>query len=79
MEVVDIMKNGGHSAGVSTTVFDDCYFMACDFSRISFDCNKEANKIARLAKFSVSKDCFEETMNNIAIFLLNNVTVISNE
>ena len=46
-------------------VFDDCYFMACDFLRISFEhCNREANKVAqklaRLAKFSVTRDCFEE-------------------
>ena len=65
-------------------VFDDCYFMACDFLRISFEhCNREANKVAqklaRLAKFSVTRDCFEEPMNNIVTFLINNATVISNE
>ena len=82
MEVVDIMKNGGHSAGVSTTVFDDCYFMACDFSRISFDCNREANKVARelarLARFSETMGWFEEPLVEIVKPLIDDVTVISN-
>ena len=26
MEVIDTVKNGGHSAGASAIVFDDCYF-----------------------------------------------------
>ena len=47
MEVIDAMKNGGHSAGVASTVFDDCYFIACDFPLIRFEhCNREANKVA---------------------------------
>ncbi|KAF7049059.1 hypothetical protein CFC21_057673 [Triticum aestivum] len=84
MEVVDTMKNKGHSMGVAAAVFDDCYFMACDFLHTNFEhCNKEANKVAhelaRLAKFSVTRDCFEEPMNNIVTFLINNATVISNE
>lgn len=31
MEVIDTMKNEGHSAAAATTVFDDCYFLAGDF------------------------------------------------
>ncbi|XBI25587.1 hypothetical protein VPH35_050487 [Triticum aestivum] len=31
MEVIDTMKNAGHSAGGAAAVFDDCYFIACDF------------------------------------------------
>ena len=56
MEVIEIMKNEGHSAGAAATVFDDCYFIACDFPLVRFEhCNMEANKVAhelaRLAKF----------------------------
>ena len=56
--------------------------MACDFLRISFEhCNRKANKVAhklaRLAKFSVTRDCFEKPMNDIVTFLINDVTVIS--
>ena len=31
MEVIDTTKNGGHTAGAAAAVFDDCYFLACDF------------------------------------------------
>jgi hypothetical protein len=27
VEVIDTMKNGGHSAGAAAAVFDDCYFL----------------------------------------------------
>ena len=84
MEVIDIMKNGGYSAGAAATVFDDCYFMACDFTLIRFEhCNREANKVAdelaRLAKFSKTRDWFEEPMNEIVNLLTTDVTVISNK
>jgi hypothetical protein len=83
MEVIDTMKTGGHSAGAAATAFDDCYFLACDFSIIRFDhCNREANQvaheIARLAKFSAMRDWFEEPMNDIVPFLTDDVTIISN-
>lgn len=83
MEVIDTMKNGGNSAGAAAAVFDDYYFLACDFPLIRFEhCNREANKvvheIARLAKFSVTRDWFEEPMNDIISFLTDDVTIISN-
>ena len=37
MEVTDTMKNGGRSAGAAVAVFDDCYFLACDFPLTSFE------------------------------------------
>lgn len=51
-------------------MFDDCYFMACDFSFIRFEhCNREANKVAhefaRIAKIFVTRDWFEEPMDDI--------------
>lgn len=57
------MKNGGGSAGVVTAIFDDCYSFVCDISLTSFEhCNREANKVAhklaRLARFSPTNDCF---------------------
>uniref|UniRef100_A0A453LBU0 RNase H type-1 domain-containing protein n=1 Tax=Aegilops tauschii subsp. strangulata TaxID=200361 RepID=A0A453LBU0_AEGTS len=65
MEVIETMKNGGQSAGAAAAVvFDACYFMACDFSLTrSEHCNRIANKVARelarLAKFSVTRDWFK--------------------
>ena len=83
MEVIDIMKNGGHSAGAAAAVFYACYFLACDFPRVKFEhCNREANRvaheIARLAKFSATRDWFEEPMKDIVPLLMDDVTIISN-
>ena len=84
MEVIDTMKNGGHTAGAAAAVFDDCYFMACDFPLVRFEhCNRKANKVAheigRVAKFSETRDWFEEPMNDIVKFLINDVTIITNK
>ena len=84
MEVIDTMKNEGHSAGAAAAVFDDCYFMACDFLLIRFKhCNRETNKVAyeivRLAKFSETRDLFEKPMNDIVNFLIDYVTIIFNK
>uniref|UniRef100_A0A8I7B5U7 RNase H type-1 domain-containing protein n=1 Tax=Hordeum vulgare subsp. vulgare TaxID=112509 RepID=A0A8I7B5U7_HORVV len=77
------MKNGGQSAGAAAADFDDCYFLASDFSLTRFEhCNRKANKVdhelARLAKVSVTRDCFEEPMDEIVPLLIDDVTVISN-
>ena len=65
-----MMKNGGQLAAVATTVFDDCYFMPCEFTITRLEhCNREINKVAhelaRLAKFSTTRDWFEELMVDI--------------
>ena len=78
------MKNRGQSAGAAAAIFEDCFFMACDFPQTSFErCNREANKVAhelaRLARFSDTIDWFEEPQNEIVPFLLNDVSVISTE
>jgi len=83
MEVIEVMKNGGHSAGAAATVFDDCYFIACDFPLVRFEhYNREANKvahdIARLAKISVTTDWFEDPMRDTVHLLIDDVKNISN-
>ncbi|XBJ18075.1 hypothetical protein VPH35_009334 [Triticum aestivum] len=83
MEVIDTMKNGGQSTGAAAAVFDDCYFMTCDFSVTRFEhCNTKTNKVAhelaRLAKFSKTRDWCEEPIDNILSFLIDDVTLISN-
>lgn len=46
-------------------------------------CNREANKaaheLARLAKFSLTSDWFEEPLSEIVMILIDDVMVISNE
>ena len=70
IEVINTIKNGGQSAGAAAAVFDDCYFLACDFPLSRFEhCNTEANKmahkLARLAKVTMTRDCFKEPMDEI--------------
>ncbi|XBH73727.1 hypothetical protein VPH35_100793 [Triticum aestivum] len=84
MEVIEIMENGGHWAGAAAAAFDYCYFIACDFPLVRFEhCNREANKvaheIARLAKFPVTTDLFEEAVRDIVHLLIDDVTIISNK
>lgn len=74
------MKDGGRAAAI----FDDCFHYACDLIITRFEhCNREANKIApvldRLARFSLTSDWFEEPLSEIAMILINDVLVISNE
>ncbi|KAM3229945.1 hypothetical protein ACQJBY_060638 [Aegilops geniculata] len=83
MDVIETMKNGGESAGAAAAIFEDCFFMACDFPQTSFEhCNREANKVAhelaRLAKCSMARDWIEEPMQNLVTLLIDDVTLISN-
>ncbi|XBH90746.1 hypothetical protein VPH35_082319 [Triticum aestivum] len=84
MEVIDSMNDGGQSAGAAAAIFEDCFHYACDFVTARFEhCNREANKVAhelaRSAKFSLTSDWFEEPLNEIVMFLINNVLLITNE
>ena len=84
LEVIETMQDGGQSAGAAAAIFDDCYHYACDFIMTKFEhCNREANKVAhelaRLARFSSTSDWFEEPLNEIVMFLTNDVLLISNE
>ena len=61
MKVIDTMKNGGQSVRTVASMLDDCYFIACDFSLVRLKhrnrkANKVAHELARLAKFSVTRD-----------------------
>ncbi|KAF6986066.1 hypothetical protein CFC21_003857 [Triticum aestivum] len=83
MDVIDTMKNGGESAGAAAAIFEDCFFMGCDFPQISFEhCNRETNKVAhefaRLAKCCMTKDWIEKPMKNLVTLLIDDVTIISN-
>ncbi|KAM3298621.1 hypothetical protein ACQJBY_040213 [Aegilops geniculata] len=84
LEVIETMQDEGQSAGAAAAIFDDCFHYACDFVMTRFEhCYREANKVAhklaRLARFSLTSDYFEEPLNEIVVILTNDVTVISNE
>ena len=78
MEVIETMNNGGRSSSIAAVVFDDCYFLACDFPITKFEhCNREANRVAhelaKLARFSSSLNWFEEPLSEIVPLLINDV------
>ncbi|KAI4988860.1 hypothetical protein ZWY2020_036177 [Hordeum vulgare] len=77
------MNNRGNSAGAAAAIFEDCFFMASEFSFTSFEhCNREANKVAhelaRLAKSFDMSEWIEEPLENIVHLLIDDVTLISN-
>ncbi|XBI27992.1 hypothetical protein VPH35_052326 [Triticum aestivum] len=84
MEVIETTNDGGQSVGVAAKNFDDCYHYACDFVTDRFEhCNRETNKVAhelaRLARFSLTSEWFEEPLNEIVMILTNDVLLITNE
>ncbi|XBI64051.1 hypothetical protein VPH35_044312 [Triticum aestivum] len=84
LEVIETMQDGGQSAGAAAAIFEDRFHYACDFFMTRFEhCNREANKVAhelaRLARFSLTSDWFEEPLSEIVMILIDDVMVISNE
>ncbi|XBH61203.1 hypothetical protein VPH35_115693 [Triticum aestivum] len=84
LEVIDTMNDGGQSVGAAAAIFNDFFHYACDFVIARFEhCNREANKVAhelaRLARFSLTSDWFEEPLNEIVMILTNDVLLITNE
>lgn len=84
LKIIDTMMNGGRSIGAKVVVFHDCYYIACDFSVSSFkrynrEANKFAHEIVSLARFSLTLDWFEKPLSVIVPFLMDDITIISNE
>ena len=49
MEVIEVMHNGGNSLGPAAAIYEECSFLACNFSFIVFNhCPREANMAADL-------------------------------
>ena len=81
MEVIDTMNNGGRSSSTAAAVFDDCYFLACDFPITKFEhCNREANRVAhelaKLARFSLSNLWMESAPKALIPMLVNDATIL---
>ena len=63
--MIDTMKDGGWWAGAAAAIFDDCFHYACDFIITGFqhynrEANKLAHELARLVRFSITSDWFED-------------------
>ena len=78
------MNNEERTTSTTVAVFDDCYFLACDFLITRFaHCNRQANKVAhelaKLTKFSSTFGWFEDPLSEIVPHFINDVIVIENE
>jgi hypothetical protein len=84
MEDITLMKGGGQSNGVATTVFEDCYHPALDFPKVLFEhsfreANSVAHELARMARDSIGQVWLDDPPHFLLPLLLNDVTIISNE
>jgi ribonuclease HI len=84
LDVVQAMKEGGYSHGVSAAILDDCYYLASNFPKIQFEHNyREANmvahELARLARGSDQHVWLDEPPEFIVPLLVNDVTSVINE
>ncbi|XBI93212.1 hypothetical protein VPH35_030109 [Triticum aestivum] len=86
MEVIKTMNNGGRSSSTTAAVFDDCYFLTCDFPITKFEhCTPSvrkylvAHELAKVARCSSSLNWFEEPLSEIVPLLINDVFVVANE
>lgn len=49
MEVIQVMQDEGNSIGAAAAIYEECYFLARNFSSISFvHCPRESNRVAHL-------------------------------
>uniref|UniRef100_A0A3B6QE99 RNase H type-1 domain-containing protein n=2 Tax=Triticum aestivum TaxID=4565 RepID=A0A3B6QE99_WHEAT len=81
---LEAINNRGRLASTTAAVFDDCYFLACDFPITRFkhynrEANRVAHELAKVAKFSTTLNWFEEPLSKIVPLLINDVLVIANE
>ena len=79
--MIETMQDGGQPAGAAAAIFEDFFHCAYDFITTRFEhCNREANKVAhelaRLARFSLTSDWFEEPLDEIVMIPTNVVLVI---
>lgn len=84
MEVVDTMCDGGNSLGPAAAIYEECAFLAKNFSFIQFQfCPREANMVAdTLARNVVTTrtiQWFEEPPGFLVDVLANDVTLLSYE
>ncbi|KAE8793548.1 hypothetical protein D1007_31833 [Hordeum vulgare] len=84
MDVVDIMLNGGNSLGPAAAIYEECSFLAKNFSYIQFQfCPREANKVGDLlasnAESTRTIKWPEEPPGFLIDVLANDVTLLSHE
>ncbi|KAE8813045.1 hypothetical protein D1007_09808 [Hordeum vulgare] len=84
IEVVDTMLDSGNSLGPAAAIYEECSFLAHNFSFIQFQfCPREANMaahiLARYAEPTKTIKWFEEPPGFLVDVLANDVTLFSHE
>jgi hypothetical protein len=84
MDTISVMKEGGQSSGVAAAIFDDCYHLASEFSKIIFEhsfreSNCVAHELARVARGIAGHVWLDDPPNFLLPVLQKDVTLISNE
>ena len=82
IEVIETMKNGGRSFGLSAAVFDDIYHLACDFPHIIFEhapreTNCAAHDLAKLVRSKMYAGWMEDPPIEIVDTLVKDNMVIT--
>jgi hypothetical protein len=81
-DAVKIMQEGGNSSGVAATIFDDCYYLSSEFSRVQFEhsfreANSVAHELARVARGSQPQVWLDHAPDFLISMLRNDVIVIA--
>ncbi|KAI4989132.1 hypothetical protein ZWY2020_036449 [Hordeum vulgare] len=84
MEVVDTMLEGGNSLGLAAAIYEECAFLANNFSCIMFQfCPREANMaadtLARYAEPTKTIKWVDEPPGFLIDVLANDVTLFTHE
>ncbi|KAE8809090.1 hypothetical protein D1007_14534 [Hordeum vulgare] len=74
----------GFSSSFASAVFEDCYFMSLDFTRVVYEhCNRERNlvahELARIARFSTPNFWLDSAPEAVIPFIVNDANIVMNE
>jgi ribonuclease HI len=81
-DAVEIMQEGGNSSGVAAAIFDDCYYLSSEFSRVQFEhsfweANSVAHELARVARGSQPQVWLDHAPDFLVPLIRNDVIVIA--
>jgi ribonuclease HI len=83
-DVIKIMENRGNSSGAAAAVFDDCYHLSSEFSRVLYErsfreANAVAHELARIARGSTTQVWLGQAPKFLLPLLRSDVTLIADK
>jgi ribonuclease HI len=83
-EVIKIMQDRGNSSGAAAAIFDDCYHLSSEFSRVLFEhsfrkANAVAHELARIARGSDTQVWIDQAPNFLLPLLRSDVILITDK